>query len=116
MSISSTADNLGSVAEQTASSEGGQKESEVQPADMAESSHSVEVRIKGRWVAVPILEVNGDKLITKGKRLKIAYVRGEEMREKELESPEIYLTALKSNGNRVLKADIFSFTQKLPAT
>jgi Acetyltransferase (GNAT) domain len=83
---------------------------------MAESSLSVEVRIKGRWVAVPVMEVNGDRLITKGKWLKIAYVRGEEMREKELENPELYLASLKSNSNQILKADIFSFTQKLPAT
>jgi hypothetical protein len=82
---------------------------------MAALSHSVEVRIKGRWVAVPVLEVEGERLVAKGKWLKIAYVRGEEMREKELESPEPYLSALKSDANRILKSDIFSFTQKLPA-
>lgn len=83
---------------------------------MAALSQSVEVRIKGRWVAVPVLEVDGERLLARGKWLKIAHVRGEEMREKELESPEPYLSALKSDANRTLKADIFSFTQKLPLT
>ena len=83
---------------------------------MVESIHSVEVRVKGRWVAVPVMKVNDDKLITRGKWLKIARVRGEEMREKEIERPELYLAALKSDTNRILKSDIFSFTQKLPAT
>lgn len=83
---------------------------------MAASSHSVEVRIKGKWVAAPVMEVNGDKLLASGKWLKIARVRGEEMREKELGNPEHYLAALKGDTNRILKADIFSFTQKLPIT
>ncbi len=55
---------------------------------MIQSNYSVEVRVKGRWVTVPALEVNGDKLTTRGKWLKIAQIRGEEMREKELEDPE----------------------------
>jgi hypothetical protein len=83
---------------------------------MIESSHSVEVRIKGRWVAVPIMVVNGDKLTARGKWLRIARVRGEEMRESELEDPELYLAALKNDPDQILKADIFSFSQKLPAT
>lgn len=83
---------------------------------MSVASHSVEVRIKGRWIAVPVMELNGEKLIAKGNWLRIARVRGEEMGEKELENPELYLAALKNDPNGILKADIFSFTQKLPAT
>jgi ribosomal protein S18 acetylase RimI-like enzyme len=83
---------------------------------MVESNHTVEMRVKGRWVTVPAMGVNGDKLVTRGKWLKIARVRGEEMKEEELENPELYLAALKRDTNRILKADIFSFTQKLPAT
>ncbi len=73
------------------------------------------MRVKGRWVTVPVMEVNGEKLTTRGKWLKIARVRGEEMREQELENPELYVTALKNDKDRILGADIFSFTQKLPA-
>ena len=83
---------------------------------MIQSNYSVEVRVKGQWVAVPALEVNGDKLTTRGKWLKIAQIRGEEMRERELENPELYLAVLKNDKDQILKADIFSFTQKLPET
>ena len=62
------------------------------------------------------MEFNGEKLVAKGKWLRIAQVRGEEMKETELENPELYLAAVKNDPDRILKADIFSFTQKLPAT
>ena len=82
---------------------------------MKQSSSSVELRIKGKWVTVPALEVNGDKLTADGKWLKIARVRGEAMREKEVENPELYLAALKKVSDPSLKADIFSFAQKPPS-
>lgn len=83
---------------------------------MVTLSQSVKVRIKGQWVTVPVLEVDGERLIARGKWLKIAHVRGEEMREKDLHDPERYCDALKKDNNRIVRADIFSFTQKLPAT
>ena len=83
---------------------------------MVQPSHSVEVRIKGQWVVVPVLQVSDHKLTARGKWLKIARVRGEEMMENELEDPEICCAALRNDKDRILKADIFSFTQKLPAT
>ncbi len=46
----------------------------------------------------------------------MARVRSDEMMENELENPEQYIEKLKHGGNRVLKADIFTFTQKIPAT
>lgn len=91
-------------------------DAEVLYAGMIESSHSVEVRIKGQWVKVPVLKVNGHEITATGNRLKIARVRGEEMLEDELEDPELYRTALKNDTDQILKSDIFSFTQKLPAT
>ena len=90
--------------------------SEVKNNGTLEPSRSVEIRIKGHWVAVPVIEVNGDELITKGKLLKIAHIRGEEMREEGIDAPELYLAALKSDAKGILGADIYSFTQKLPAT
>ncbi len=83
---------------------------------MNRTGHLIDVRIKGKWVSVPTIEVDGNILTARGKWLKIAQVRGEEMMESELEDPEIYLAALKSDTDQILKADIFSFTQKLPAT
>lgn len=83
---------------------------------MIRASHSVEVRNKGRWVTIPGIEVNGDILITTGQRLKIAKIRGEEMREKEIDDPELYVAALTNDKERILKADIFTFAQHIPAT
>jgi hypothetical protein len=89
---------------------------EVGYAGMIQSSHSVDVRIKGRWVKVPAIRVNGRELIADGKWLKIARVRGEEMMEIGLENPEMYRAALKNDRDRLLKTDIFTFTQKIPET
>ena len=89
---------------------------EVQYTGMVRSSHSVEVRIKGRWVAVPVMRVNGNELTTKGKWLRIARIRGEEMMEQGVDDPESYIAALKRDTDHILKSDIFSFTQKLPQT
>jgi GNAT acetyltransferase-like protein len=80
-----------------------------------QASNSIEIRVKGRWVAVPAADVNGNKLIVKGKWLRTAVVRGEEMMEKELDHPEVYVEKLKGDLSHSLKADIFTFTQK-PST
>src|ERR1700749_2841878 len=88
--------------------------SEVPYPGMVQAIHSVQVRAKGRWITTPGIEVNRDVLITYGTRLKIAKIRGEEMREKEIEDPAVYLAALRSEKGRILKADIFTFAQKLP--
>ena len=83
---------------------------------MPTAENCVEVRVRGRWVSVPAVDVHGNKLIATGKWLRTATVRGEEMMENELENPELYMEKLKSGTNDALKADIFTFTQKLPAT
>ena len=83
---------------------------------MIQSSHSVELRIKGRWVTVPAMKVNGQEITARGNWLKIAQVRGEEMMETELEDPELYRIALKNDTHQILKSDIFSFAQKVPET
>jgi hypothetical protein len=80
------------------------------------ANDSVEIRVKGQWVAVPTLDVNGKRLFAAGSWLRIARVRSEEMAEQELQNPEIYIQELKGAGGKLLKADIFTFVQKLPAT
>ena len=45
---------------------------------------SFEIRVKGRWVTVPSLDVNGKKLYATGTWLRTARVRSEEMMEDEL--------------------------------
>ena len=83
---------------------------------MPSGEHSVEIRVKGNWIKVPAVDVNGNRLIATGKRLRTAKVRGEEMMEIELDDPESYIQKLKGDARDVLKADIFMFTQKVPAT
>jgi hypothetical protein len=81
---------------------------------MISANLSVDVRTKGRWVKTPAIVVDGDVLFASGKWLKIAKIRGDEMREREIEDPEHYLGALTKDEARILGADVFSFTQKLP--
>ncbi len=83
---------------------------------MPTEENCVEIRVKGRWTTIPAVDVNGKKLIATGKWLRTATVRGEEMMEHELDNPEVYIEKLKGNANDAVKADIFTFTQKLPAT
>ena len=83
---------------------------------MLVTQNTVEIRVKGRWVTVPVVEVSGKKLIAKGTWLRTATIRSEEMMENELEDPRLCIRELKTDGNRVLKADIFTFPQKMTAT
>ena len=76
----------------------------------------IEIRVKGRWVTVPTIDVDGKKLFADGRWLKTARVRSEEMMEKGLENPELYVRRLKDDRGRTIKADIFTFTQKPPET
>lgn len=90
--------------------------SECHYSGMPLTRHSVQERTKGRWVTISGIGVNGDILITTGSRLKVAKIRGEEMREREIDDPELYLAALRNDKGKILKADILTFAQKLPAT
>jgi hypothetical protein len=83
---------------------------------MHAGENCVEIRVRGRWVTVPAVDVNGKKVFATGKWLRIAELRSEDMMENELENPEAYISKLMGNANDALKADIFTFTQKLPAT
>ncbi len=80
------------------------------------STKRVEIRVKGRWIQIPALEVNGNELIAKGKWLKTATIRSEEMMETDLEDPGLYIEKLQRDAKGLLKADLFTFTQKVPAT
>ena len=82
---------------------------------MSTIENSVEIRMRGRWLTVPSLDVDGKKLYATGKWLRTARVRSEEMMENELQNPGLYIESLKSDGKRLIKADIFTFTQKVPS-
>lgn len=83
---------------------------------MTHTYATAEVRHKGKWVTVPTLQVGNTEVVTTGGLLKIARVRGEEMMEQELNDPTVYCSALTHQPQQAPKADIFTFTQKLPNT
>ena len=75
------------------------------------SGSSLEISIKGQWVAVPSVEVCEDTIVTTGKWIKMAAVHDEDWMEREINSPELCIRTLKDR-KREMKADIFTFTQK----
>jgi hypothetical protein len=80
------------------------------------TKENVEIRLRGKWITVPAVNINGNIVIATGKWLRTATVRGEEMMEHALGDPEVYIDRLNGDAKLSLKADIFTFTQKLPAT
>jgi hypothetical protein len=77
-------------------------------------NHSVEISVKGKWFRVPALNVSGKDIILKGKWVKVAFVHAEEWLVTEVEDPALCVKTLKSQGPEGLRADVFTFSQKLP--
>ncbi len=70
-----------------------------------------QIRIKGKNVFVPSAHVDGRTVITSGSWIKIAHIHDEELLEGEtVPDPASFTKHLKDTG---LKADIFTFAQKL---
>lgn len=82
----------------------------------AQAIGSIEISVKGKWLKVPTLTVEGKNIIVKGRWVRKAIVEAEEWLETEVEDPELCVRTLKAQPSHGLRADIFSFTQKLPAT
>ena len=79
------------------------------------SDETVEISVKGKWFRVPALNVNGKSIIRKGRWLRIAYPNVEQWLETPVDDPARCIRALKARSSG-LRADIFTFCQKLPAT
>src|SRR5438477_6039942 len=77
---------------------------------------TVSISVKGKWLQVPALHVNEKSIILRGKWIRTAIIHEEEWLETELENPGLCVEALKTQtvGDRC--ADVFSFSQKVPAT
>jgi hypothetical protein len=80
------------------------------------SGNLSEIYVKGKWIKVPALEVDGKTIAVRGKWLKMAIIRSEEWLETDLENPDRCIQELKTQRPNGERADIFTFTQKLPAT
>ena len=77
---------------------------------------SIEISVRGEWVWVPALDVGGKTIFVRGRWIKIAAVHDEEWLETELANAEECVQRLKRQDSSGLRADIFTFAQKLPAT
>ena len=74
-----------------------------------------EIYVRGKWVKVPSLEFDGMRVVIRGKWLKRAFISSEEWLDTELKDPERCISMLRNQGTAGLRADIFTFSQKLPA-
>jgi hypothetical protein len=75
-----------------------------------------EIYIKGKWVKVPAFDADGKIIAITGRWLKMAVIRSEEWLETDLANPDDCIGELKRQRPNGERADIFTFTQKLPAT
>jgi|SRR6266850_888795 len=75
-----------------------------------------EVSVFGKWIQVPSLTVGDKTIVITGRWIKKATVRSEAWLETELENPDICIQRLKAERRHGVRADIFTFTQKIPGT
>ena len=78
--------------------------------------NSTELSVNGKWVVVPALTVNGTTIIVRGRLIKIASVLSEDWLEAEFKHPQACVRELKDQRSHGVRADVFTFTQKVPGT
>lgn len=78
------------------------------------TSNHTEISIRGRRVSVPSVRVGDRTVVVTGRWIRMATVHQEDWMEHEpVERPEEFISALRSQRP---KADIFSFSRRLPET
>ena len=82
--------------------------------DKTMAGNTLEICVKGKYFTVPTFETNGKNIIVGGRWIKVATVHAEEWLETEIDDPEECIKGLKETHSNDLKADVFTFTQKLP--
>ena len=75
-----------------------------------------EISVKGAWVKVPALQVDRATIIIQGSWLKVASIHDEAWLETEIADPQLCVRRLGEQGPHGARPDIFTFSQKLPAT
>jgi len=78
------------------------------------ASHDLVISVKGKRVRVPALEIHGRHVVANGRWIKTASVHDEGWLERAVEDPQPYIDGLTARGSNRLKADIFTFVQRLP--
>jgi hypothetical protein len=76
----------------------------------------VEVSFRGKWSSAPALAVEDRFVVVNGRWVKIATIHDEQWLTGELQDPGACVELLKRESIGGVKADIFTFAQKLPAT
>ena len=80
------------------------------------ANNTIKISVRGKWLTVPALEVDGKTVIVKGNWIKVASIQHEEWLETELQHPEDCIKALQEQSSPGPHPDIFTFAQKPPAT
>ena len=76
----------------------------------------IEISVRGKWIQVPAMKFDGKMIVVRGKWIKLAVVHDEEWLDSELGKPEACVEILRECKAHGLRADLFTFTQKLPDT
>lgn len=72
------------------------------------------ISVKGKPVRVPSASIEGRRVVTCGRFIRMASVAHEDLIEGEtVKDPAVFISMLKKSG---LKADLFTYTQRLPDT
>ena len=79
-------------------------------------TETIEIAYKGKWFSAPAVNVGGKHIVVRGKWLRVAYVNNEQWLETEVVDPALCVKTLKTQERDGLRADLFTFSQKLPAT
>lgn len=77
---------------------------------------SIEISVKGKWVRVPAVDILGKRIAIRGRWVKVAMIHDEWWLERELEDPEECVKKLKEQRSIGPRADILTFTQKMPGS
>src|SRR5947208_13929465 len=81
------------------------------------ADHTVEISVNGQWHKVAALDVDGAIIVVeRGTWIRVAVIHAEEWLETGLDHPEVCVERLTGPEGRRLRADIFTFSQRPPAT
>jgi Acetyltransferase (GNAT) domain len=73
----------------------------------------LQISVRGQWVETSAILINGQTILVKGSRIKIACLHDEEWLEEELADPAECVAKLKK-ATGIPRADILAFAQKVP--
>ena len=76
-------------------------------------TRAMEVSVRGKWIKVPAVQIDGQVIVVRGKRIRIACLHDEDWTAIGVADPVHCIQMLK-DGQAGVRADIFYFSQKEP--